>query len=63
MRACVCVCVCAFVLSINMPADAGAGCASLMYGFYYNFNNVRFNKTQHINYLSVAHVVIDCASS
>ena len=30
----------------------------LMYGSYYNFKNIRFNKSQHINDLSAAHVDI-----
>ena len=34
-----------------------------MYGFCYHFNNLRFKQTQHIDYISAAHVVISFASS
>ena len=29
-----------------------------MYVLHYHFNNIRFNKTYHLNYDSAAHVVI-----
>ena len=36
---------------------------SFVYGFYYHFNNLRFNTTQHINVFSAAHVLISFVSS
>ena len=35
----------------------------IMCGFYYHFNNLRFNKSQNINDSSAAHAVISFASS
>ena len=37
--------------------------ATFMYGFYYHFNNLRFNKPQHINDLSAAQGNISFISS
>ena len=34
-----------------------------VYGCYYHFNNLRFKKSQNLNYYSAAHVVVDCVSS
>ena len=34
-----------------------------MYGFYYRFNNLRFNNTQHLNDFLAAHVVIKFVSN
>ena len=36
---------------------------NLMYRFYYHFNNLHFNKTQHINDLTAANVVVSFVSS
>ena len=37
--------------------------ATFIYGFYYLFNNLRFNKTQDLKVFSAAHVVASFASS
>ena len=34
-----------------------------MYGFYYQFSNLRFGKTQNVNDCSAAHVVVYVVSS
>ena len=36
--------------------------AYIMYGFYCNFNNLRFNNTQHINDFSAAQVSVSLVS-
>ena len=49
------------VVFLLAPPGADVGKSpTFMYGFYYHFNNLRFNKSHDINDLLAAHVVIVC---